>query len=481
MDGGGTTDTSVHPLAHIRRSRGWSYQELARVVADNARALGVPMAARREKVWRWEHWGVVPEPDSQRALARALGVPQRELDARPWPGWLPVPGRLPEGLRWTPEGTLVALRSLLGEAAQDAREYPPAAGQALREAMAVPDWAEPRVPEPRVPEPRVPEPGAPAPSPEESGASARAHDEDGATAGAGTADWLRAGVLGLRQLGDRLGGAVVRDRVEADLRIVADLLQRDGPREESARPLHQVAAELARLGGAAAFEAGRNGSAQRLLLTGLRAAHSAGDRSAAAGILAELSRQALLDGRPGDALAAVRAADAAAGVAARGRVPALLAVRRARVLAALRDEKGFRGALGRAEELLGTAADGEDPSWACSFDAAELHAEAGAALLDLGHPQEALEQLERALADLDPGRRAERALLWAAVATARLRAGDAEGADESAAQATRLCDDGATARLRDAVEALKSELRKASDDLGAADGTEDCADEPLPA
>ena len=49
------TAASPHPLAYVRRRHGWSYQDLARVIADHALALRVPMAARREKVWRWEH------------------------------------------------------------------------------------------------------------------------------------------------------------------------------------------------------------------------------------------------------------------------------------------------------------------------------------------------------------------------------------------------------------------------------------------
>lgn len=129
----------THPLAYVRQSRGWSYQELARVVADNARALGVPMAARREKVWRWEHWGVVPEPDSQRALARALGVPLRELEARPWPGWLPAHAGVPSGLPWTAAGSLSALQTLLESGTEDSRGYPIVVGHALRDHAA--DWA----------------------------------------------------------------------------------------------------------------------------------------------------------------------------------------------------------------------------------------------------------------------------------------------------------------------------------------------------
>ncbi|MCL2554502.1 MAG: helix-turn-helix domain-containing protein, partial [Actinomycetia bacterium] len=132
------TAGSTHPLAYIRRRHGWSYQDVARVIAEHARALGVPMAARREKVWRWEHWGVVPEADSQRALARALGVPAKELQTRPWPRWLPAHGGMPDGLPWTVQGSRTALDSLVDDGSGDPRGYPIADGQALRDAIA--DW-----------------------------------------------------------------------------------------------------------------------------------------------------------------------------------------------------------------------------------------------------------------------------------------------------------------------------------------------------
>src|SRR5690242_7248373 len=127
---------STHPLAYVRRRHGWSYQDLARVIADHAKALGVPMAARREKVWRWEHWGVVPEADSQRALARALGIPARELESRPWPRWLPSHGGMPDGLPWTVEGSRTALAALLDDAVADPRGFPIADGPALLDAIA---------------------------------------------------------------------------------------------------------------------------------------------------------------------------------------------------------------------------------------------------------------------------------------------------------------------------------------------------------
>jgi uncharacterized repeat protein (TIGR03917 family) len=82
-----------HPLAQVRAARGWSYQALARVVAKRAKALGVNMAAERQKVWRWEHRGVVPDRVTQLALAAELGVPPHLVGLEPWPAWLPTAPR----------------------------------------------------------------------------------------------------------------------------------------------------------------------------------------------------------------------------------------------------------------------------------------------------------------------------------------------------------------------------------------------------
>lgn len=82
--------TGLHPLAAVRAQRGWSYGALARLVARSAAEhLGIRnMAAGRQKVWRWEHWSVTPDTESQLALAIVLGVPQATVIAEPWPAWL---------------------------------------------------------------------------------------------------------------------------------------------------------------------------------------------------------------------------------------------------------------------------------------------------------------------------------------------------------------------------------------------------------
>lgn len=49
------------------------------------------MAAQRQKVWRWEHYGVVPDRVSQLAMAAEFGVPAERVADLPWPAWLPIP------------------------------------------------------------------------------------------------------------------------------------------------------------------------------------------------------------------------------------------------------------------------------------------------------------------------------------------------------------------------------------------------------
>jgi tetratricopeptide (TPR) repeat protein len=471
----GTAGASAHPLALIRRSRGWSYQELARVVAENARQLGVPMAARREKVWRWEHWGVVPEPDSQRALARALGVPLRELDARPWPRWLPAGPALPTGLPWTAEGALTALRALLDE---EPAAGAAADGDALRDAVAEVLGALPLGAGSVV----VPDPGpgpASAPGLDSASGPAPAPDEVPRREEPETVAWLRAGMGGLRRLDDHLGGAAVRHRVEADLRIVAGLLGRGGTLPSLHRSaLLRTAAELAELGGRAAADAGQAGAAQRYFLTGLRAAHAAGDPALAAVLLSGLSLESLPGGEAGaagdagdeDTRAALAvaeaadavAADAVAGGAASPRLPALLAARRARVLAALGEEAACRAALDEAERALAAADGAQEPSWIGWFDAAQLSAHAGLALLALGRPQEASPYLERALDGLGPAYPRDRCAYTVAAATARVRGGDAEGGRALAVAAARMAGHLESPRLSAALDALEQELAELS-------------------
>ncbi|MBD0738904.1 hypothetical protein BGM09_05550 [Streptomyces sp. CBMA29] len=482
------------------------------------------MAARREKVWRWEHWGVVPEADSQRALARALGIPSRELELRPWPRWLPAHGGMPDGLPWTVEGSFTALTALLDNGASDPRGFPIADEQALLDAIA--DWdaagaegtggagstagaagsagaggaagaagalgstdsmgsmgsmgsssavdtkagsssaAAGRGPASAAMAERWDDPVPGTRSgrvPRQASAAAAYRDNavDKAVAAAvvdgPVIDWLEAGVLGLRKLDDRLGGAAVRHRVEADLRMVRGLLHRGQHERTHGTRLLRVAADLAQLGGWAATDTGRLGAAQRHYLTGLRLAHSAGDRSLAVALWGGLALHAVIAGQPRDAVAA-----AEAGVRAAGGTPpavrALAASRLSRAHAAVGADGASRRAVSESERQLDLAERESGPSWLYWFDAAELAAQTGQSLLDLGHAHEARPLLEQALAMQDASYVRDRCLYSARAATARALTGDLEGARTLGREAARLSRHCGSPRIADTLDALKVRL-----------------------
>lgn len=101
----------MHPLTTVRTLRGWTYQRTARVIASRARQFGVHnMATERQKIWRWEHRGVIPDRVSQLALDIALGVPVQQVNTCRWPTWLPT--QEPR----TCQADIAALRRQLAEA-----------------------------------------------------------------------------------------------------------------------------------------------------------------------------------------------------------------------------------------------------------------------------------------------------------------------------------------------------------------------------
>ncbi|MEV6979619.1 hypothetical protein [Kitasatospora sp. NPDC093806] len=79
----------AHPLTLLRASLGLSQSEYARLVAGAHDELGLGrMAARREKVSRWESGRIVPEYSAQRAMAHLHGVSAREVTRLGWPFWV---------------------------------------------------------------------------------------------------------------------------------------------------------------------------------------------------------------------------------------------------------------------------------------------------------------------------------------------------------------------------------------------------------
>ncbi|MFJ5260136.1 transcriptional regulator [Streptomyces sp. NPDC088387] len=128
------TETYRHPLAVLRSRAGYTHSEYARLIADTHATLGYGhMAARREKVGRWEAGRVVPERTAQFAIAHVHGVPEEEVLSRSWPDWLHLAngdGLLLE-LPWTASAVPEAILDAVDGRNPARQEYLLATGSAV--------------------------------------------------------------------------------------------------------------------------------------------------------------------------------------------------------------------------------------------------------------------------------------------------------------------------------------------------------------
>ncbi|MDG4807636.1 transcriptional regulator [Micromonospora sp. WMMD1120] len=238
----------------------------------------------------------------------------------------------------------------------------------------------------------------------------------------------------LRRMDASLGGGSVRSLVDAELRLVTDLLRHSSYSEVAGNRLLVVAAELGRIAGWASFDAGFHAAAERYWFAALHAAHSAADRAAGANILKCMSLQRVDTERPTEAL---RLADAARAGAkdAPARVRAMLTTRLARTHAVLGESVACERRLAEAETEMSCADDEASPAWASYFDHAEYSAQVAACYLLLQRHRASDYWLQQTLA-LQPAERSrDRAtyLIWRADSVLNL--GDVEQACTLVAQA----------------------------------------------
>lgn len=380
----------THPLAFVRAERNWTYQDLVNVIA---RHVG-NMASRREKAWRWENWGVVPDEDSQYALARELGVPREQVRRLGWPTWLPSGDRLNVELPWTLEGALSSLDHTAGAAVLDRRAFLTlSAGTAVTVANQWLSLEPPRV-----------------------DAALR-----GGMVDTTLVEALEQRLPTIRQMQYALGGGSVRNLADAELKLVTDLLSRSSYTQQLGERLFNVAAELGRVAGWSSFDAGFHASAERYFMAALRASHTAGDRAIGANILKCMSLQLVDAQRPDEALAVATAARDGAKQAP-PRIIAMMTVREARAHAVLGEAVECERLLVKAEAAMSRADDFESPGWTSYFDQAEYCAQVAACYLLLRRHQATDHWLSQSL-DLQPAERpVDRAtyLMWRAETVLKL-------------------------------------------------------------
>ncbi|MFB8243363.1 sporulation protein [Kitasatospora purpeofusca] len=195
----------------------------------------------------------------------------------------------------------------------------------------------------------------------------------------------------------RYGGGEWRNsNVLLCLRSAAPLLAGDYS-AETGQALHSALAELSRVVGWAAMDAGHHGAADRLLIQALRLARSAGDTELGSYVLATMALKTFLAGWPAEAADMAEAAYERGRGRAAPRVLAFCQLALARALAKGGDGAGAAAALVRCENLLSGIHPGTyDPPWIAYMTPERMATDSAEAHRDLGLTAAARRWAERA-------------------------------------------------------------------------------------
>ncbi len=425
---GGQRSPLIHPLSYVRQEHGWTYQDLAHVIATRVGNS----AARREKAWRWEHWGVVPDSASQLALAAELGVSVEAVHTLGWPHWLPIGERVKIDAPWSAENCVQAMDETAGSAVLDRRGFLVlGVGGA---AVLADQWLS-------IDPPQL------------------ASVLRGGHIDAELVTCLEQRLPALRQMDAVLGGGHIRNLVDAELRLVTDLLTKGAYTEHLGQRVFSVAAELGRIAGWTSFDSGYHAAAERYWIAALRAAHTANDRAAGANILKCMSLQRMDNDRADEALSLAQAAREGAK-SAPARVLAMLAVRQARTHAVRDEVRDCERLLSVAERNMGRADDEVTPGWASYFDRAEYCAQVAGSYLALEQHKAADDWLAQSLAVQSIECRRDRAtyLIWRA--DSALGLGDVEHACELVSRAAPDVAGARSVRNRKRLAGIHTKIKK---------------------
>ncbi|MGH3829563.1 MAG: helix-turn-helix domain-containing protein [Pseudonocardiaceae bacterium] len=218
---------------------------------------------------------------------------------------------------------------------------------------------------------------------------------------AGLVDRLTGMIAELRKMDDVAGGGSVLSLAQHEFSWVAGLLDHALYDELTGRRLHVVLAELGQLCGWTAYDTGQYGLSQRYYLAALRATHSADDRPLGAHVLCCMAEHAARQGAAREAVTLIETALAGT----RGRQsPSLLAElhnQQAYAFATLGDTSGCTSAISQARTQIERLAPATEPSWLYWVNPANMTAEVGNCLRQLGHAEQAAVILRGGIAMFD--------------------------------------------------------------------------------
>ncbi|MGF1427265.1 hypothetical protein [Kitasatospora sp. LaBMicrA B282] len=406
-----------HPLATLRNSLGLSHPGYAQLVARTHEQLGSGrMAARREKISRWESGRSVPELTAQLAMAHIHQVDTEDVLRLGWPNWLLL-ATGDEALLdrpWTVAGAVDALTSTSRSTSEPSRLA--VTGPVLRAQVQAALGA--------------------------LQAGPGAWTRRGRHVGEEAVSWIEARVTNIEGLeaGTSIPQAVLFASARAEYQLAADLLTGYGYDAVTGRRLLLLAARSATLCVWLSGALGEELRAERYALAALRAAVAAGEGRHTAAYLALLAIRHLRRGDPNDALALLRAARVAVPRPT-PRLAIVLRTREARAVARLGDRTSTLRSLGQASRALDVAS----PSWnpesdpTCgNVDQEYFTLALGHAMLRLGRPKQALVHYDVLLGDGTEPHRPPSPHLAARlrpVVEAQLAVGDVAAAADTVARA----------------------------------------------
>jgi transcriptional regulator with XRE-family HTH domain len=256
----------------------------------------------------------------------------------------------------------------------------------------------------------------------------------GVRVGLGDVERFRDTVEMFRELDDRFGGGHARDALIRYLQDDAVRLLRGRYPEVVGSALLSAVSEATMLAAWMTYDSTPHSpQAQRYFIQALGLAQAGGDRTLGALILDAMSHQATYTGRFREAANLAQAARTGTTGIATPTLTAHFHTMEARALARLGDARACDLALSAAVSEYERRKPEADPAWFQYFDEAELSAEFGHCLRDLGRAEDAAEHAGRSIG-VTAGARFVRSDFFATMvlADSYLAAGEAEQACETA-------------------------------------------------
>jgi hypothetical protein len=274
----------------------------------------------------------------------------------------------------------------------------------------------------------------------------------------------------LRRLDHRYGSGRVREQVVQVLHREASTIMHGSYSDKTGRSLFSAVAQASWLAGSMAADVGRHSLAQRYYIQTLNLAMSAGDRPYAANVLSHMSRLTVQIGHGAiadhdrqrharQAVALARAGHAVANGHATPVLSALLHAVEARGHALLGDPNATRTAVLEAERSYQRTRSDDEPTWLAFYTEAELAADLGRCLRDIGDPEQGTRFITQAMDSYEPWRVRSRCFVQTDLATSHLVSGDYDRAAALGRDALRTAAQVSSTRTLDRLRTLQRQVK----------------------